>query len=444
MGSGTVILIICWWIAAWHLKRGITLHISVSALLFGSLLLVHGIPLLSYLYLTGPGSEIYEAALARLNRDEVLDRLQFAVGLMFLFMSLGSMSAAALFPKWAAIYRKFTEEGRTGRKIKHVLVNSPTITLFFILVIFVLLAVAILESQPGKIVGFYIAPLSDYDKAIVRNKTGGSAFYLYNVFVSSLGTFVAMVAFISWKLERGKHAVGILALALFGLLWVAKLATLMKAPPVMFLLQYVLLYMIVAGKRFSPKLIIVGLLLTLGLFAAIIKLTFSSLDVSTIFEFLYYRGLEIPNEVLLEYFAAIPASLPYEWGSGLFGFLRDQNGIASLPTYFAVAALTRGNLESSSNAMFIADAWAQFSWLGVVLFSYIAGLISRAVDLYAFGRGFTDESAVIVAACSYGVLTMLVTALPTALITGGLALVPLLSLFLSGRANHIFGRVKQV
>jgi hypothetical protein len=146
--------------------------------------------------------------------------------------------------------------------------------------------------------------------------------------------------------------------------------------------------------------------------------------------------------VLLEYFAAIPASLPYEWGEGLFGFLRDDNGVASLPTYFAVAQLTRGNLESSSNAMFIADAWAQFSWLGVVLFSYLAGLISRTIDLYAFGRGFTDESAVIVAACSYGVLTMLVTALPTALITGGLALVPLLSIFVSGRASGILARLK--
>jgi oligosaccharide repeat unit polymerase len=442
MSAATLVLIFCWCIAAWHLKRGITLHISVSALLFGALLLIHGVPLITYLYVSGPGTDIYEAALARLNRDEVIDRLQLAVALTYLFITLGSLSAQGLFPRWAEQYKQFSTSGRIGKQMRHVLINNPTTTLFFVLVIIILLAVAVLESQPSKILGFYSSPLSDYDKAIVRNKTGGSAFYLYNVFVSSLGTFVAMVAFMSWKLERGKHGVGLLAVALFGLLWIAKLASLMKAPPVMFLLQYLLLYMIISGKRFSPKLIFGTLIVVVILFVAIVKLTFNDLDFASIFDFLYYRMFEIPNEVLLEYFAAIPASLPYEWGEGLFGFLRDENGAASLPTYYAVAQLTRGNLESSSNAMFIADAWAQFSWLGVALFSYLAGLISRTVDLYAFGRGFTDESAIIVAACSYGVLTLLVTALPTALITGGLALIPLLSLFVSGRAGHVFARLK--
>lgn len=442
MSAGTVCLVVCWCIAAWHLKRSITLHISVSALLFGALLLIHGVPLLSYLYFSGPDTDIYEAALARLNRDEIIDMVQFAVAAMFLFITLGSLSAEGLFPHWAAEYKRFSMSGRLGKQLRHVLVDNPTTTLFFVLVIVVMLAVAILESQPSKIVGFYTSPLNDYDKAMLRNKTGGSSFYFYNVFASSVGTYVAMVAFMSWKLERGKFGIGVLALALFGLLWVAKLATLMKAPPVMFLMQYLLLYMIVGGKRFSPKLIAGILIVVVALFVGIIKLTFYDLDFASIFEFLYYRMLEIPNEVLLEYFAAIPATLPYEWGQGLFGFLRDENGIASLPTYFAVAALTRGNIESSSNAMFIADAWAQFSWFGVVLFSYLAGLISRTVDLYAFGQGFTDESAVIVAACSYSVLTMLTTSFTTALITGGLALVPLLSFFMSGRARTVVAKVR--
>jgi hypothetical protein len=438
----SIVLAICWCIAAWHLKRRITFNISVTAMLFGALLLVHGAPLLSYLYLSGPDTEIYEAALARLNRDEIIDELQIAVALLFLFMTFGSMSAEGLFPRWAAEYRRFGRSGRFGKNLRHVLVNNPTTTLFFVVVIVIMLAVAVLESQPSKIMDFYASPLSDYDKAMVRNKTGGSAYYLYNLFASSLGTFVAMVAFMSWRLGRSRWGVGLLALALFGVLWVAKTATLMKMPPVMFLLQYLLLYMIVGGKHFSPKLIVGLLIVAIVLFVGIVKLTFPEEDLSQIFVFLYYRLLEIPNEVLLEYFAAIPASLPYEWGEGLFGFLRDSNGVAALPTYFAVAALTRGNLESSSNAMFIADAWAQFSWFGVILFSYLAGLISRTVDLYAFGRGFTDESAVIVAACSYGVLTMLVTSFTTALVTGGLALIPLMSFFMSGRASLVFASLK--
>jgi hypothetical protein len=206
-------------------------------------------------------------------------------------------------------------------------------------------------------------------------------------------------------------------------------------------LQFVLLYMVLTGKTFSMRTVITAVVITVGLFAAIIKITFPKLEVTTVMSFVYYRLLEIPNEVLLEYFAAIPASLPYEWGAGLFGFLRGDNGAASVPTYYAVAALTRGTLESSSNAMFIADAWAQFSWWGVALFSFLAGAIVRSIDLYAFGRGFTDETAVIIASCSYGVLILLVTSFTTALITGGLALIPMMSFLLSGRGTAVFHRI---
>ena len=443
MGTGTIALILSWCVAAWHLKRQVTLRISTTSLLFGALLLVHGLPLLSYLYITGPDTEIYEAALERLDRDVIINRLQLAVALMFLCITLGSFAAGRMFPTWKKEFRKLGPTVRS-RPMEHVFLTSPARMSFFLSIIIILAAMAMLEAQPTKIINFFSSPLSEFEKTAIRNATGGSTVYLYNLFVSSVGTFVAMVAVTSWKYERGSIIVGVIAAAMFVLLWAAKLATLMKAPPVIFLLQFLLLYLILAGKTFSPRTIITVVVATAVLFAVIVKATFWSLEVSTIYEFLYYRVFEIPNEVLLEYFAAIPATLPYEWGTGLFGFLRSGGGDESVPTYFAVAALTRGNLESSSNAMFIADAWAQFAWWGVALFSFFAGAIARSIDLYAFGRGFTDESAVIVAACSYGVLTMLVTSLPTALITGGLALIPLLSFFMSGRGSEIFHRIRGV
>jgi oligosaccharide repeat unit polymerase len=443
MSVGSIALVICWCVAAWHLKRRITLRISVTSLFFGGLLLLHGLPMLSYLYITGPGTVIYESALQQLDRDEIIDRLQLALALMFLCITLGSFVAEGLLPSWAALLRQLHSRKRSV-KIKHVLVSSPATTVFFLLTILVLTAVAVLEAQPGKIFNFYSAGLDAFQKAAVRMESGGSASYVYNLFVSSLGTFVAMVAFTSWRYERGGYLLGLIATALIVILWMAKFATLMKSPPVMFLLQFLLLYMILSGKTLSTKTVVTLVLVLVALSTLIVLVTFQSLDISQVYSFLYYRLFEIPNEVLLEYFAAIPATLPYEWGSGLFGFLRDAKSETDVPTYLAVAAITRGNMESSSNAMFIADAWAQFSWMGVAAFSFLAGAVTRSIDLYAFGRGFTDESAVIVAACSYGVLTMLVTSLPTALLTGGLALIPLLSFFVSGRAGAIFQRLRTV
>jgi hypothetical protein len=441
VSSGTIALIVGWCIAAWHIARHVTLRISTTSLLFGALLLVHGAPLISYLYSTGPDSDIFEAALAGQDRDTIINTLQFAVALMFMGITLGSYAAATLFPGWAAEFRRLSRKHHQAQ-FQHVFVTSPVRTLCFVLVIVAMAAVAVVESQPSKIVNFYNSPLSLLEKDTVRFATGGSTYYLYNLFIASIGTFVTMVAFTSWKFERGKHYVGLIAATMLGLLLMAKVATLMKSPPVMIVLQFLALYMIITGKHLSVRTILTGIVALIVLSAVVVKLTFVNIEASSVLQFLYYRLLEIPNEVLLEYFAAIPATLPYEWGAGLFGFLRDQSIGDNIPTYFAVAALTRGNLESSSNAMFIADAWAQFSWMGVAVFSFTAGAITRFIDLYAFGRGLTDESAAIVAACSYGVLTLLVTSLPTALITGGLALIPLLSFVFSGRANAVWRSTK--
>jgi hypothetical protein len=443
MSVATITLIVSWCIAAWHLKRQVTLRISTTSLLFGGLLLIHGLPLLSYLYITGPDTDIYEAALASQDRNAILNTLQFAVALMFLGITLGSHIAGSLFPGWAQEFRKLGR-GRRLAPITHVYVGNPAMVVFFVVVILALAAVAVIESQPTKILNYYNSPLSMFEQGALRASTGGSAYYLYNLFVAALGTFVTMVAFTSWKFERRRHFVGLIAATMIGLLWMAKVASLMKTPPVMFLLQFLLLYMIITGKTLSARTILTGLVVLIALSALIVQLTFSEFDAFSTFQFLYYRLLEIPNEVVLEYFAAIPSILPYEWGAGLFGFLRDQAGDQGIQTYFAVAALTRGNLESSSNAMFIADAWAQFSWMGVAVMSLLAGGIARSIDLYAFGRGFTDESAVIVASCSYGVLTLLVTSLPTAIITGGLGLIPLLSFIISGRAGAIIGRIRRM
>jgi oligosaccharide repeat unit polymerase len=439
MGIGTIALVFAWCVAAWHLKRSVTLRISTTSLLFGGLLVIHGPSLLSYLYLTGPGSEIYESALERLDRGTIIDRVQLAVAVMFLCLTLGSFVATGLFPSWTAQIRRLGSNWRSA-KIRHVLRNSSTRTLFYLLIILVLAAVALVEDQPAKILGFYSSPLSAFEKTTVRNATGGSTVYIYNLFIGAVGTFLAMVAFTTWKYERGHHFVGLITAATCILLFVAKLATLNKAPPVVFLLQFLLLYMVLTGKTFSIRTVLTSLVVTAAAFAVIIKVTFPELNSLDIFQFLYYRIFEIPNEVLLEYFAAIPAWLPYEWGTGLFGFLRGTDTTASIPTYLTVAAVTRGNLDSSSNAMFIADAWAQFSWVGIALFSFLAGAIVRSIDLYAFGRGFTDETAAIIAACSYGVLLMLSTSLTTALISGGLALIPLLSFVISGRWSAVVER----
>ena len=83
--------------------------------------------------------------------------------------------------------------------------------------------------------------------------------------------------------------------------------------------------------------------------------------------------------------------------------------------------------DITSPSLFIADAWADFSYAGVILYSIIAGAICRTLDIAFLARGKSVVGVAVLGATLVGVLTLLTTALNIALITGGLLLAPILA-----------------
>src|SRR5438128_12641908 len=86
--------------AAWYFWRYVGFRLSVTFFLFAGLIVVHGIPLLVYLNITGPDTFIYEAALAPMDRDALQAKLLWALALMFVFVIMGSALARIAFPGW--------------------------------------------------------------------------------------------------------------------------------------------------------------------------------------------------------------------------------------------------------------------------------------------------------------------------------------------------------
>jgi hypothetical protein len=74
---------------------------------------------------------------------------------------------------------------------------------------------------------------------------------------------------------------------------------------------------------------------------------------------------------------------------------------------------------------FIADAWADFSYIGVIVSSMIVGAICRCIDAAFLGYGKTVVAISVMATAFTGVFTLLATALSTALASGGLLLGPI-------------------
>jgi hypothetical protein len=110
-------------------------------------------------------------------------------------------------------------------------------------------------------------------------------------------------------------------------------------------------------------------------------------------------------------------------------------GVPYLPAYSIVAYIWYGTYDITSPSLFIADAWADFSYAGVIAYSLVAGAICRAIDLAFLSQGKSVTCVAVLTATSIGVLTLLTTALNIALLSGGLLLAPLLAgaVMLAGR-----------
>ena len=99
---------------------------------------------------------------------------------------------------------------------------------------------------------------------------------------------------------------------------------------------------------------------------------------------------------------------------------------SSRPPTALVAYAWYGNHDVTSPSL-IADAWADFSYAGVLLASVIAGAVCQLVDLIFLARGKSVVAIAVLCATLWGIVVLLTTALNTALLSGGLLLAPVLA-----------------
>jgi hypothetical protein len=95
-----------------------------------------------------------------------------------------------------------------------------------------------------------------------------------------------------------------------------------------------------------------------------------------------------------------------------------------------VASTWFGSYGNTNPSLFIADAWADFAYAGVLVFSVAAGAICRSIDIAFLAPGKSVVGIAVLAATFVGVLTLLTTALNIALFSGGLLLAPILAAIL--------------
>jgi hypothetical protein len=300
-----------------------------------------------------------------------------------------------------------------------------------------MLYVSIAEHHLATIIHFF--SIKDNDaRDLFRAHFGGSQNYLYRAALSALAPM-----FVIWGLWAGlaNRSLWLLftALVLLACTLIGKVETLSKAPPAFFILQLLLAAALTLTNRISWKLLLLGGLAAFIFIYVTIRLIIIFPEGMDPLLFVFTRLFEVQNQTLLEYFATFPRMHPHLWGANIRP-LAALLGIPYTPSFSTVAYTWFGSYDITNPALFIADAWADFSYAGVLVFSIVAGAICRAIDIVFLAKGKSVVAIAVLGATFWGVLTLLTTALNIALFSGGLLLAPALAAMLTMSGRYLAGK----
>lgn len=430
--------------ALWIRVVGISL--SLSSVMIGGLLVLHGPAYIYYTREWGPGFGLMRELYTRMNVStlsqqtvyngnffdlvlavapgrDVIGELDLALSLLFVSLCIGILLSDRVFGNDCLPMRKHIDSwNRTV--FQPVSPRALTwIASTLALAAATALAFALQEDQVGRVLLYLRSNAGEFEKIAMRRELGGSNFYLYNLALAAVLPLLAL-----WALAlvpQAPYRMGPIALVLIITVLLGKLSMLSKAPPAFFCLQLMVLAFVWRQLAFKPiHLLALGavalvLLVGMSMVANVhLRNPFNSLI------FLFYRVFMIPNESLVEYFSAIPSVIEHTAG-------REISWVAALlqtdplpATYSRVADVFRNPKgASTTNAMFLGDAWAAFSWMGVGIVGFVAGFVLRAIDTVLIARlGKSPATVAALTAGLFGVFVALSTAFQTALVTGGLLL----------------------
>jgi oligosaccharide repeat unit polymerase len=298
--------------------------------------------------------------------------------------------------------------------------------------------VSIREHHLAIVSGFLDTASSQIAKSEYRLQHAGSNNYAYRVIVNSIAPFFVIWGILESLINRFRILLAVslvlLLLTLFG-----RVETLSKAPVALLFVQIGLAALLCFGNRAKWQVLAGASTAIIVIFYPLIELTIpETARQGTAIEFFFWRTLFIPNEVLLEYFNAIPYYLPHTWGANIRPVALLLN-MEFRPTYDDVSLLWHGKPGSTSNSMFIADAWADFSFVGVAVASILAGAVCRFIDVAFVTRGKSTTTIAILACTFVGIVHLMIGSIQSAMLSGGLASVPLMLLSILKLSNLFRG-----
>jgi oligosaccharide repeat unit polymerase len=422
VSASYVIAALAIYAAALYLIYRLGLYLTASSILLGFLLLVYGPAYLAYMLFRRPISVVDLRISNSLNFDDIVVSLNLSIAIMFVCLIAGMELVDRLAPRSAQALQQaisaWNFQPLSGGRAK------PWPLLIVILALGLFMAwISVKERHLAIIAGFLSVAGDEHAKTAYRQQYGGSSVYLYNVVLASIAPMLIIWGALSGWTWRWWPLLAVTAF-LLALTMLGKLETLSKAPFALFLIQLLLVAYLVFHNSINWRVALASVFVTVIIFYPIIRLAVPELDNMEAVSFFYYRAFDVSNQALLEYFGAFPERVPHMWGANIRP-LAMLLGHQYTPSFDVVSRVWRSTGGSTTTAMFIADAWADFSYFGVIAFSIVVGMVCRAIDIILLVKGKTVTAVAVLAAAFIGIYNLMISALPTSMLSGGLILPPL-------------------
>src|SRR6266700_6745873 len=378
--------------AALYLVLRLRMFLTTTTMLVGSLLLIYGPAFLSYTLCSGDyaglirqlsGAAIKPNPLWAVIKGKVPDfdavviAMNFSIALMYVSIVAGIELVDRLIPKriaalqpaltsWSA-QRLRDDLGNT--RILFCVISGVALFMFF---------VSLNENHITIIKEFWSASAQDGARNAIRLHHGGSGSYSYRVILGAIAPMLVIWGVLTSWLNRSWWLLFSSILLLLAVT-IGKLDTLSKAPPAFFLIQLMVAALLAFTNRITWRNALAGACVIALVIYVVTRAIVASAEGTATLEFVYNRVFEVESETLLENFAAFPFVHPFMLGANIrpFAILR---GLDYVPAYSIVAQIWHGTNEVTSPSLFIADAWADFSYAGVIALSLIAGAVCRTID----------------------------------------------------------------
>ena len=422
--------------AALYLFFRLRLFLTTATMLIGSLLLIYGPAYLGFMLSSGAHALLIRSisgGVLQINPifpliagkvkdfDAVVIAMNLSLALMYVSIIAGIEVVDRLIPRRIAALRAGLTNWN-GQVLRDDVRGDRILLAAISLLLLFMCLVSIRENHVGTIKDFLSLPTNDGSRIDYRLHHGGSPNYIYNVILGAIAPMLVIWGILAGWLNRSWWLLSS-AFLLFLAVMIGKSESLSKAPPAFFLIQMIVAAVAVFSNRISW---LFGLGVA-GVVALVLYVIFRLvLPASEGMETVYYRVFEAENQSLLENFSTYPFMHPHLWGSNIRP-IAMLKGVPFVPSFSIVAYTWYGNHDVTSPALFIADAWADFSYFGVFLFGMLAGAVCRSIDIAFLSHGKTIVAVAILGASFAGVFTLLVTALNTAFFSGGLVLAPALA-----------------